>query len=214
MVGDAAAANRSVTSGPVTPNPLAAPAVATPTTPAQPAPVAVSHQTGLASWYGPGFAGRRTANGEVFDPSDLTAAHRELPFNTLVRVTNDETGASVVVRINDRGPFRSGRIIDLSRAAAEEIGMVGKGVGHVSLQVVTLPENAVRIEPSTELRGFEVISRFHPVGTLLVLTPIEGGDPMVVRVVSSEAPIDSPADILVGPTLFASVGAEAWMNSD
>lgn len=175
-------------------------------------PASQLHQTGLASWYGPGFAGRRTANGEIFDPSQLTAAHKELPFNTLVRVTNERNNMSVVVRINDRGPFKPGRIVDLSRAGAEAINMVGSGVAEVTLEVLTLPEGVVRVEADGQLRGFEVVSRFHPVGTLLVLTPMVGGAPLVVRVVSQTLPIESPADILVGYELFASVGSQARLH--
>jgi rare lipoprotein A len=88
-------------------------------------------QSGHASWYGPGFHGRRTANGERFNTNELTAAHRSLPFGTRVRVVNLKTGRSVVVRINDRGPFIRGRIIDLARSAAQQIGM--GGVATVSL---------------------------------------------------------------------------------
>jgi rare lipoprotein A len=175
-------------------------------------PPSLLKQAGLASWYGPGFAGRRTANGEVCDPSQLTAAHKELPFNTLVRVTNQWNKQSVVVRINDRGPFRPGRIIDLSRAGAEAISMVGAGVAQVSLEVLTMPEGVVRVEANNQLRGFEVISRIHPIGTLMVLTPMEGGDPLVVRVVSQTLPIESPADLLVGVELFAAVGSEARLH--
>ena len=93
-------------------------------------------QRGLASWYGPGFAGRRSANGEIFDPEQLTAAHRYLPFGTLVQVTNMSTGGSVVVRINDRGPFIHNRVIDLSAAAARTIGLMGAGVGPVELRIL------------------------------------------------------------------------------
>jgi len=82
-------------------------------------------QTGAASWYGPGFHGKRTANGETFNTNDLTAAHKTLPFGTKVRVTNEKTGKSVVVRINDRGPYAHGRVIDLSKAAAEAVGIAG-----------------------------------------------------------------------------------------
>jgi rare lipoprotein A len=82
-------------------------------------------QRGVASWYGPGFQGRLTANGERFNTNSLTAAHRTLPFGTRVRVTNAKTGRSVVVRINDRGPFTKGRVIDLSKAAARAIGVAG-----------------------------------------------------------------------------------------
>jgi rare lipoprotein A len=91
---------------------------------------------GLASWYGGKFHGRLTSSGEVFDTNELTAAHRTLPFGTIVRVTNLDNGKAVLVKINDRGPFVEGRIIDLSKAAAEEIGSVGQGVARVSLQIV------------------------------------------------------------------------------
>lgn len=93
----------------------------------------------VASWYGPGFAGNLTANGETFDPDELTAAHRELPFDSWVRVTAVATGRSVVVRINDRGPYIDGRGIDLSRAAAESIGLRGRGVGRVVLELLAEP---------------------------------------------------------------------------
>jgi rare lipoprotein A len=91
-------------------------------------------QRGEASWYGPGFHGRRTANGEVFNSKSLTAAHRSLPFGTLVRVVNEKTGRSVIVRINDRGPYAKGRIIDLAHGAAQQIGMAG--VAQVSLHAM------------------------------------------------------------------------------
>jgi rare lipoprotein A len=82
-------------------------------------------QQGVASWYGPGFQGKRTANGERFDTNQLTAAHKSLPFGSRVRVTSLINGKQVIVRINDRGPFIPGRIIDLSRAAAQAIGLSG-----------------------------------------------------------------------------------------
>jgi rare lipoprotein A (peptidoglycan hydrolase) len=89
---------------------------------------------GEASWYGPGFHGRRTASGEQFDSNALTAAHRTLPFGSRVRVVNKRTGDSVVVRINDRGPYVGGRVIDLSRASAEALGI--SGVGSVEISVL------------------------------------------------------------------------------
>lgn len=91
----------------------------------------VRPQAGIASWYGPGFHGRTTANGERFNTHALTAAHRTLPFGTKVRVTNRNNGRSVVVRINDRGPYVGGRVIDLSNASARALGM--SGVAKVSL---------------------------------------------------------------------------------
>ncbi|MET1754492.1 septal ring lytic transglycosylase RlpA family protein [Novosphingobium sp. RD2P27] len=91
--------------------------------------------TGIASYYGRELAGNRTASGERFDPSDLTAAHRTLPLGSTVRVTNKRTGDSVIVRINDRGPFHGKRLIDLSEAAAREIGLRAAGSGMVELAV-------------------------------------------------------------------------------
>jgi rare lipoprotein A (peptidoglycan hydrolase) len=100
------------------------------------APAGAKQMRGIASWYGPGFHGRQTANGERFNQNDLTAAHRSLPFGTRVKVTNMNNGRSVVVRINDRGPFAGGRVIDLSSAAANAIGLKGSGVGPVNIQIL------------------------------------------------------------------------------
>jgi rare lipoprotein A len=97
------------------------------------------YQRGGASWYGIGFHMRKTANGERFDMSSMTAAHRTLPFNTVVCVRSLVNGREVLVRINDRGPFSSGRIIDLSRAAAEALDMVSTGIKQVALHVVDQP---------------------------------------------------------------------------
>ncbi len=91
---------------------------------------------GFASWYGGKFHGQRTANGEVFDTNLLTAAHRTLPFGTLVKVTNLTNDKSVIVRINDRGPFVEERIIDLSKAAADAIGLTPMGVARVRIEIV------------------------------------------------------------------------------
>ena len=92
--------------------------------------------TGQASWYGPGFYGNRTASGEVLRPGTYTAAHRSLPFGTRVRVTNLNNGRSAVVRINDRGPFSGGRIIDLAHGAASDLGVTASGVATVRLEVL------------------------------------------------------------------------------
>jgi rare lipoprotein A len=97
-------------------------------------------QVGIASWYGEPFHGRRTSSGEIYDMYKLTAAHLTLPFGTIVLVTDLETGKSVVVRINDCGPYVEGRIIDLSFAAAEKLGIVTKGIAKVGLKVLKYPE--------------------------------------------------------------------------
>lgn len=91
-------------------------------------------RTGRASWYGPGFAGRKTASGERFNPEELTGAHRTLPLGTKVRVTNLHNGRSVLIRINDRGPFIRHRDLDLSAGAAKELQMTGRGVASVLIQ--------------------------------------------------------------------------------
>lgn len=100
------------------------------------APTATSLGLGVASFYGRRFHGRLTANGERFDMNAMTAAHRTLPFGSRVRVTNPRNGQSVIVRINDRGPFVRGRTIDLSRAAATEIGMIRSGHARVELELL------------------------------------------------------------------------------
>lgn len=97
-------------------------------------------QVGIASWYGEPFHGRRTSSGEIYDMHKLTAAHLTLPFGTIVLVTDLESGKSVVVRINDCGPYVEGRIIDLSFAAAEKLGIVRKGLARVGLKVLKYPE--------------------------------------------------------------------------
>lgn len=96
----------------------------------------VAFDRGIASWYGPGFHGRRTANGETYNQEELTAAHKSLPFNTLVRVENIDNGKSVIVRINDRGPYKGNRIIDLSHKAAVQIDMVGSGTADVRITII------------------------------------------------------------------------------
>ena len=99
--------------------------------------------TGIASWYGPTFHEKLTSNGEIYNMYAFTAAHKTLPMNTMVKVVNKENGKSVIVRINDRGPFVDGRIIDLSNVAARAIDMVKKGTAPVELEVLSLSANAL-----------------------------------------------------------------------
>jgi len=123
---------------------------------------------GVASWYGHPFHGRRTSNGEVYDMDTLTAAHQTLPFDSLVRVDNLDNGKSVKVRINDRGPFVKNRIIDLSRAAATAIGMIGPGTARVQLAILEMGEHAMS-GPITATGG-------------LAESPCEGGGYFAVQV--------------------------------
>ncbi|MHB1104566.1 MAG: septal ring lytic transglycosylase RlpA family protein [Devosia sp.] len=98
--------------------------------------LAAGDQCGGASWYGPGFHGKKAASGQRFDQNAMTAAHKSLPFGTVVRVVDQRTGKSVKVTINDRGPFHKGRIIDLSKAAATKLGIRGAGTGKVCITQV------------------------------------------------------------------------------
>lgn len=126
-------------------------------------------EEGTASWYGVPFHGRRASNGEVYDMHKMTAAHRTLPFDSVVRVTNRKTGRSTEVRINDRGPFVEGRVIDLSMAAAQQIDVVGPGTAPVRIELISGPhpslnqftvqvgaflqrDNAVKMRQSLERR--------------------------------------------------------------
>jgi len=104
-------------------------------------------EEGIASWYGPGFHGKRTANGEIYDMRAMTAAHKLLPLGTMVRVTNKNNGRSLVLRINDRGPFVDDRVIDLSRAAAEKLDILAKGTAPVR---ITAMDGAARSSPAAK----------------------------------------------------------------
>lgn len=119
-------------------------------------------QTGTASWYGPGFHGRLTSSRERFDQNELTAAHRTLPFDTVLEVVNLENEKSVEVKINDRGPYSENRIIDLSRAAAEEIGLLESGLAEVELLLVEpggpIPEDLNRPTFTIQLGEYNQLS--------------------------------------------------------
>lgn len=98
--------------------------------------IAQAKQCGSASWYGPGFHGRTTANGERFDQNQMTAAHKRLPFGSKIRVTNQLNGKSLTLRVNDRGPFAKGRILDASAAAAKKLGFMRRGHAPVCVSIV------------------------------------------------------------------------------
>jgi rare lipoprotein A len=119
------------------------------------------YQRGVASWYGEGdnFDGKRTANGEIYDMDKLTAAHKKLPFHTRVEVENTKNGKKVIVRINDRGPFLKGRIIDLSREAAKRIGMMGQGTAPVKLRILKAPNNTEIVQLKPEIQTDSQLSQ-------------------------------------------------------
>lgn len=131
-------------------------------------------QIGLASWYGPPYHNRRSANGELYDMNQMTAAHRTLPLNSIVRVTNTRTGGSAIVRITDRGPFIGERMLDLSLAAAKAVDVWGPGTAWVKMDVLATPVPLDRggkwevqigafdsVEAATQLRD-EIVHRYHP----------------------------------------------------
>lgn len=132
-------------------------------------------ETGLASWYGNEFHGKSTANGETFDANELTAAHRTLPMPSLVRVTNLENGRSIVVRINDRGPFAAGRIIDISRRGAQLLGFESNGVAKVRVSILE-PESRALAEGAKKSRRTAVASSDKPAATPPMIKPIEMAD--------------------------------------
>ncbi len=121
-------------------------------------------ETGTASWYGPNFHGRQTANGERYNQYAMTAAHRTLPLPSMVRVTRTDTGESIVVRVNDRGPFAHGRIIDLSKKAAQELNMIGSGVAPVKVEylpnrtIAYLQNNDIDIPDYMQTYDYKVAS--------------------------------------------------------
>lgn len=149
----------------------------------------ISTQSGIASWYAGEFVGRLTANGEVFDPEAMTAAHKELPFGTVVRVICHPTGGEAIVRINDRGPYVGDRIIDLSRGAAEALGMEDLGIAQVTLEILYLPE----IPESSYLRAEDTAWTQFQLATLSTPSAAVG---LVIRL--SEAGI--PASCELTPT--------------
>jgi len=162
-----------------------------------PAPAARvgSTQVGIASWYGHPYHGRRTASGEVYDMEKLTAAHRTLPFGVWVRIRNLSNGHSVEVRINDRGPFVEGRIVDLSRAAARAVQMIGPGTAKVRLEVIAAPASlpalaffAVQVGAFRERSNAEALRRTmqrrHGTARLV----LRDGDPPLWRVLVGQEP--------------------------
>ena len=147
-------------------------------------------EEGLASWYGPLFNGRRTSSGEIYDMHAFTAAHRTLPFGTLIRVTNLSNGMQTQVRINDRGPFVANRIIDLSLSAARAIEMVGPGTVQVRLELIWGPDpdlgffavqvGAFKTEENADRLRARLSLRYSPVATIPV--PVNTGRFYRVRV--------------------------------
>lgn len=161
---------------------------------------------GIASWYGDQFHGRRTANGEIFDKELLSAAHTTLPLPSLVEVKNLENGRSVVVRVNDRGPFVDNRLIDLSRAAAEALGFEKKGLAKVRVRYVGRAELYAKAEP---LKG----RRRPSVPPAPAISVAKAAAPAVAAAPTGETPADEldPLGKLISEALAAPPPAEIWI---
>ena len=170
-------------------------------TPAVPRPVG-SVETGLASWYGHPYHGRAAANGEIYDMEKLTAAHRTLPFGTWVRVRNLQNDKAVDLRIIDRGPFVEGRIIDVSHAAARQIGLIGPGVAKVRMEVISAPREAAEARYAVQVGAFrdrrnaerlrkDMEKRYGAARMVL-----REGNPAIWRVLVGDAPSESAAEEL------------------
>jgi len=158
-----------------------------------------STETGVASWYGFPYDGRRAASGEVYDMRQLTAAHRRLPFQTWVEVTNLSNGKQVDVRINDRGPFVKGRILDLSQAAARDIDMLRAGTARVRLKVIPPPSVRPYIPPNTPPREPDEIATTPAAESAAPTTPAaeppiaDAETPVTAPPVTTTTPVGSPA---------------------
>lgn len=160
-------------------------------------------ETGIASWYGPGFHGETTANGEKFDTNELTAAHRTLQMPSLVRVTNLENGRSVVLRVNDRGPFSRGRIIDVSSKAADLLAFKGKGTAKVRVETLSAESRQIaeRAKAGHDTRGYEIALNGNR-------APVNPGQPVMLypNQTAMAVQTSTPADTLQ-PAQVASVEA-------
>lgn len=164
-------------------------------------------ETGIASWYGPGFHAKKTASGEKYDQNELTAAHRTLQMPSLVRVTNLDNGRSVVVRVNDRGPFAKGRIIDVSGKAANLLGMVGTGTARVKLELLANESRALAAAAKSgrSTKGVEVaynetgqLPSGYPIVQEVPLPPVEAAyvppsGPVISDVPATEADLTMAA---------------------
>ncbi len=131
-------------------------------------------ERGEASWYGPGFHGNKTANGETYDMHQLTAAHRTLPLGSVVKVRSLTNGSEVMVRINDRGPFARGRILDLSLAGAQALGMVGNGTDRVEIRVIEYLGSGNQAPLRVQLASFSELERARAMLTQLEISHFNG----------------------------------------
>lgn len=175
-----------------------------------PAPAKIgATESGVASWYGVPYHGRRTASGEIYDMEQLTAAHRTLPFQTWVEVTDLDNGKKVSVRVTDRGPFVDGRVIDLSLAAARKIEMVGPGTARVKLKVIAAPYGAEKIATPTiaKQRSEKAAAAETPPPVSRSAPPAPVSQPAPISPQVAQARLENPTEISPPPFSAARVYA-------
>lgn len=163
-------------------------------------------ETGTASWYGPGFHGQATANGEVYDMNELTAAHTTLPLPSIVRVTNLDNGRTIKLRVNDRGPFVGGRIIDVSRRASQLLGFHEKGTATVRVEI--------EAEESRQLAEALGAAQTEPLATAVAATPLTANPTpapvaMAANTAPSEEPAREPPQVALSPAALALLAADS-----
>ena len=163
-------------------------------------------ETGTASWYGPGFHGQATANGEVYDMNELTAAHTTLPLPSIVRVTNLDNGRTIKLRVNDRGPFVGGRIIDVSRRASQLLGFHEKGTATVRVEI--------EAEESRQLAEALGAAQTEPLATAVAATPLTANPApapvaMAANTAPSEEPATEPPQVALSPAALALLAADS-----
>ncbi|HEX6120708.1 MAG TPA: septal ring lytic transglycosylase RlpA family protein [Dongiaceae bacterium] len=164
-------------------------------------------ETGIASWYGPGFHGKQTANGEVYDQNGLTAAHKTLPMPSMVRVTNLENGRSIEVRVNDRGPFQAGRLIDMTRRGAQLLGFIDQGTARVRVDI--MPEESQQLAALASRQGGDQVPpppKAAPAGEVTAggLAPMPGAKVSPGQV----KPVQTPAAQATPPATNLSTAAQ------
>jgi rare lipoprotein A len=153
------------------------------------------NEAGIASWYGPGFHGRLTANGEIYDQEAMTAAHRTLPMPSLVQVTNLDNGRSVRVRVNDRGPYAHGRIIDMSKRAAELLGFTNQGTAKVRVQILEVESRQLAMLASGGTAGAAAAPPAVPVESVAVQELPASGGAAPARTTAQAAALPSPPPV-------------------
>jgi rare lipoprotein A len=169
--------------------------------------------SGIASWYGKRYHGQKTSSGEIYDMYGMTAAHATLPIPSYVRVTNPENGRSVIVRINDRGPFHQDRLIDLSYAAAYKLNISGKGSAPVTVEAIDTRNLAAAL-PGSETPSLRLAEQDKAQKKAVLTAPLQNGSFIQVGAFKLRENADQLRDHLLQQKLAQDVGVESWYNDN